>query len=577
MGQDVSDALDRRIASVRSSLTAPGARFSMQTVEVRGQALRVFAEAPASLADIWESAAAFGDRDYLVFENERITYAQARVATSSVATWLDEQGVGPGDRVAIAMRNYPEWLLAFWACVSVGAAVVALNAWWTEAELLFAIAEAEPKVVFADAERIARLPSLNQDHSTVIVAVRTAAIGNAVAWENVVQTSPSHEVHHCGPDDDACIFYTSGTTGIPKGAQLTHRGCSNTITGIAFAFETGRLLAEMDASEPIGELPPPVALVTTPLFHVTACNTLAHPVTAFGGTIVLMYKWDAGEALRLIEAERVTTTAGVPTMTRELLAHPDLHHRDVSSLTTLSGGGAPVPPDQVARIGDHRTPMQPSTGFGMTETCGLVSSISGEAYVRRPTSCGLPLPTFDVLIVDDAGSPLSAGGVGELLVRGPGVIKGYLRQPEATAAAIVEGWLRTGDVGRLDLEGYIHIVDRKKDMILRGGENVYCAEVEAALYDHPAVAEACVFGAPDERLGEAIVAVVFPHAGRDVEERELREHASGRLAAFKVPRDIRIAHHPLPRNASGKIVRSEVRAAGLSGPRNGSNGDRNAD
>lgn len=553
------DDPDERIAAVRAELTSVGAPFAMTQVEVRGQMLRTFAAAPASLADVWASTAMLGEADYLVYGDQRITYAQAHATVSSVACWLRGRGVDAGDRVAIAMRNYPEWMLVFWACTKIGAPVLALNAWWTTAELEVALDEATPKVVFADQERLGRLTPWLRRTQAAAVTVRAPASPDAIDWEQVAATPGEPARHRADPDDDACIFYTSGTTGGPKGAQLTHRGCVNTLMGVLFAFEFGRRLAEIDTGTPVPAPAPPVALVTTPLFHVTACNTLAHPVTAFGGTLVLMYKWDAGEGLRLIEAERVSMTAGVPTMTRELLAHPDLHRRDVSSLTTLSGGGASVPPDQVARIGAHATPMQPSTGFGMTETCGLVSSISGAAYVRRPTSCGLPMPTFDVGIVDDDGQVQPAGEAGELCVRGPGVIKGYLHQPEATAAAIVDGWLHTGDIARLDERGYIHIVDRKKDMILRGGENVYCAEVEAALYDHPAVAEAAVFGLADERLGEVVVAAVRLHPGHAIVETDLKAHATTLIAAFKVPRDIWITDVPLPRNASGKILRAQLR------------------
>ena len=557
---DLMTDFDQRIADIRAALTVPGGLFAMKSVEVRGQTLRTFATAPKSLSEIWAATEALGDREYLIFGDERITYGQAHSTVASVATWLVEQGVGPGDRVAIAMRNYPEWLLTFWACTTIGATVVALNAWWTADELSFALADAAPRVVFADAERLARLPALGAGIGPIVVAVRSPTTDTSVGWSDLVGFDGEVRPVEIDPDADACVFYTSGTTGIPKGAQLTHRGCVNTLTGVAFAFAVGRRLAEIDDAELIGDLPPPIALVTTPLFHVTACNTLAHPITAFGGTLVLMYKWNAEEALRLIEAERVSMMAGVPTMTRELLAHPDLNRRDVSSLTTLSGGGAPVPPDQVARIGAHATAMQPSTGFGMTETCGLVSSISGDAYTRRPTSCGLPLPTFDVRIATDDGESLPTGEVGELQVRGPGVIKGYLHQPEATAAAIIDGWLCTGDIARVDAEGYIHIVDRKKDMILRGGENVYCAEVEAALYSHPVVAEACAFGLPDDRLGEVVAAAVRPHPGQQLTAAELWDHVSGRIAAFKVPRDIWITTDPLPRNASGKILRTQLRS-----------------
>ena len=549
--------LDRRIAALRAALTAPGAAFAMTPVVVRGQTLRTFTDAPRTLADVWADSEVHGDRLYLIYGDERISYRQAHAIVAAVAAWMASQGVGRDDRVAIAMRNYPEWLLAFWACVALGATAVALNAWWTEAELSFVLGDAAPKIVFADAERLARLP--RAEGGPTVVAVRAPAVAGAVAWETIAAAPGEVPDYGGDPDDDACIFYTSGTTGVPKGAQLTHRGCANTIAGVAFAYELGRRLASDDDVEKPAALPLPIALVTTPLFHVTACNTLAHPVTAFGGTLVLMYKWEAGEALRLIEAERVTTFAGVPTMTRELLSHPDLHRRDVTSLESLSGGGAPVPPDQVASVGAHATPMQPSTGFGMTETCGLVTSLAGEAYVHRPTSCGLPMPTFDLRVIDDSGAVMPMGATGELCVRGPGVIKGYLYQPSATADAIVNGWLHTGDIARIDADGYLHIVDRKKDVILRGGENVYCAEVEAACYQHPDVVEACAFSIPDERLGEVVAVAVHLRSGHSLNANALRAHTSDLIASFKVPTFVLITSEPLPRNASGKFERRKLR------------------
>ena len=551
---------DRRIEAVWGKLTAPGAAYEVTTVDVRGQGLRTFANAPRTMTEVWAGTAGFGGRDYLVFGDERISYAQAHATVGSVAAWMVRRGVGPRDRVAIAMRNYPEWMLIYWACLSIGAAAVGMNAWWVADELAYALADAAPKVVFCDDERHDRLGGwVTRSPAAGIVIVRAGAKPGTTAWEEVVGESATVPLHEPAPDEDACIFYTSGTTGTPKGAQLTHRGCVNTLLGIGFITDLTRMSA-LSEGEALTEAPTPVALITTPLFHVTANNSMAHPVTAAGGTLVLMYKWDAGEALRLIEAERVTAMSGVPTMTRELIAHPDALTRDLSSLVTLSGGGAPVPPDLVARVAENDLPMQPSTGFGMTETCGLVTAISGPAYVRRPTSCGRPIPTFEVRIVADDGTEVPQGSVGEFCVRGAGVIKGYLNRPEATNETIVDGWLQTGDVAHVDAGGYVHIVDRKKDMVLRGGENVYCAEVEAALYRHPAVAETCVFGIADERLGEEVGAAVVLHVKETVTAEELRAHAAPLIAAFKIPRYIWILDKALPRNASGKFLRRDIRA-----------------
>jgi long-chain acyl-CoA synthetase len=302
-----------------------------------------------------------------------------------------------------------------------------------------------------------------------------------------------------------------------------------------------------------------VALLTTPLFHVTANNCGAYAVTAGGGVLVLMYKWDAGEALRLIERERVSSMSGVPVMSREVLTHPDFARRDTSSLTTLGGGGAPLHPDLVAKIDAEVATARPNTGYGMTETCGIITAVSGDFFVDKPASCGPAMPTFEVKCVDDDGATVPQGGVGELWVRGASVIKGYLNRPDATAESITDGWLHTGDVARIDEDDFIFIVDRKKDMVLRGGENVYCAEVEAAVHHHPAIAECCVFGVPDVRLGEDVAAAVVLREGYHLTAEELRAHCADHLARHKIPRNIWFMTEALPRNANGKFLKRELR------------------
>jgi long-chain acyl-CoA synthetase len=282
-------------------------------------------------------------------------------------------------------------------------------------------------------------------------------------------------------------------------------------------------------------------------------------VTAGGGVLVLMYRWDAGEALRLIEREKVTGMSGVPVMSRELLAHPDFAKHDTSSLMSLGGGGAPLQPDLVAKIDAEVATARPNTGYGMTETCGIITAVGGDFFVDRPASVGPAMPTFEVKCVDDDGNTVPPGDVGELWVRGASVIKGYINRPEATAESITDGWLHTGDVARIDEDGFIYIVDRKKDMVLRGGENVYCAEVEAAMYEHPAVAECCVFGVPDPRLGEDVAAAVVPHPGQTVTAEALREVCATKLARHKIPRHIWILDEPIPRNANGKYLKRELR------------------
>jgi long-chain acyl-CoA synthetase len=300
-------------------------------------------------------------------------------------------------------------------------------------------------------------------------------------------------------------------------------------------------------------------MITTPLFHVTANNCGAYVTTAAGGTMVLMYRWDAGEALRLIEREKVTGMSGVPVMARELLDHPDFAITDISSLTALAGGGAQVPPDLVLKIESQVASARPGTGYGMTETCGIITSISGDFFVDKPDSAGPAMPCYEAKCVDDDGNEVPLGQVGELWVKGSAVIKGYINRPEATAATITDGWLHTGDIARIDEEGFIFIVDRKKDMVLRGGENVYCAEVEATVYRHAAVAECCVFGVPDHRLGEEVGVAVLLKPGESLSEDGLRDHCASISAKYKVPRYVWFMGEALPRNASGKFMKRELR------------------
>jgi long-chain acyl-CoA synthetase len=550
------------LKAVWAQLIAPGSPFEVVPVEVRGQMLRSYKNAPRNVRDLWLSTAAYGDRDYLVYQDERITYAEAHKQVASVANWLMAQGVKPGDRVAIAMRNYPEWLLIYWACLSIGVAAVGFNAWWVAEEVEFAIKDSAPKVIFADAERLERI--LERPAATAgikLVAVRVpVAPPHVHQWSEVIAHGGAMPDVDVDPDADASIFYTSGTTGFPKGAQLTHRGCVTNLFNIMFSGQAQALAVQQATGVAPPETPPiPVALLTTPLFHVTANNCGAYAVTAGGGKIVLMYRWDAGEALRLVAKERVTALSGVPVMAREIVSHPDFSKYDTSSLLSLGGGGAQLQPDLVAKIDATVATARPNTGYGMTETCGIITAVAGDFYVDRPESVGPAMPTFEARCVDDDGHTVPPGQVGELWVKGACVIKGYLNRPEATAESITDGWLHTGDVARIDEDGFIFIVDRKKDMVLRGGENVYCAEVEACIHRNPDVAECCVFGVPDARLGEEVAAAITPMPGKTVTAEQIRALCAEHLAAYKAPRHIWILDEPLPRNANGKFLKRELR------------------
>ena len=396
----------------------------------------------------------------------------------------------------------------------------------------------------------------------LLVAVRAELPAGAVAWADVVAHGGSLPDVAIDPDDDVCIFYTSGTTGFPKGAQLTHRSCVSNLMNMMFGGQVS-LLATQRATgvvpDPTVAPPVPVTLVTTPLFHVTANNCGAYATTAAGGKMVLMYRWDAGEALKLIERERCTSASGVPVMARELIGHPDFAKYDTSSLLSVGGGGAQLQPDLVAKIDKAVATARPNTGYGMTETSGIITSISGDFFVDKPASCGRAMPTFETKVVGDDGQPLGPGQPGELWVRGSSVIKGYINRAEATAESITDGWLHTGDVAYLDDEGFIYLVDRKKDMVLRGGENIYCAEVESTIHQHPAVAECCVFGVPDDRLGEEVGAAIVLRPGESLGADAIRDHCISLIARHKAPRYVWLLDKPIPRNANGKFLKRELR------------------
>ncbi len=581
------DPTDVGIASLMEAwaeLTGPGGAFEIEETEVRGIPMRVFKSALPNMRSLWEMAALHGDKTYLVFEDEHYSYTEVDRLVRALAAYLDYLGVGRGDRVAIAMRNYPEWVIGYWAIVSIGASVVGLNAWWTTPEMEYGLADSRPKALIADDERLATvipaLAQLREVEPLHVIAVRTQRElpDDGVYWNDVVVPAdapaglPDAQID---PDDDATIFYTSGTTGAPKGAQITHRGSVHNVFNLVF-WTMVQSIADAKVTAATGVNPnsdtrePPEQLVfmaPTPLFHVTACNCLLHPCTIAGGKIVLTYKWDPARALELIEREKVTNFSGVPTMGRELLAHPDWEKRDTSSIRSMAGGGAPMQPDLVEKIDKTLGGSAPSVGYGLTETTGVVTVNSARYFLAKPSSCGPVVPTLDAKLVDDMGRDLEPGAdvVGQLCVRGPVVIKGYLNRPDETERSIPDGWFNTGDIARIDDDGFVFIVDRAKDMVLRGGENVYCSEVEAAIYAHDSVLEAAVFGLPEERLGEEVAAVVVLKDSAAIDVTELQAFLGDRLAKFKIPTRIWLRGEPLPRNANGKFLKRELREKMLEG------------
>lgn len=558
MYQELTQAWEELIAS--------GSQFELEEVMVQGQRVLSYKNQVPSLREFWLASERFGDNDYLVYEEDRMTYREAHRHVASVANWFITQGVTTGDRVAIAMRNYPEWMLTYWACASIGVTCVGMNAWWATPELAYAIEDATPKVIIADEERLDQLLGIKEvAQSADIVAVRSQISDRRVThWDAVVSEEVDLPEVAVAPDSDACIFYTSGTTGRPKGAQLTHRGCVANAMSLAFANivqAKAASLAQEKTDKPVSKSSAvqAAALVITPLFHVTANNCVAHSMTMAGGKLVHMYKWDPGMALKLIEKERITAMSGVPVMSRELISHPDFSSTDTSSLKSLGGGGAQLQPDLVQKIDDTVASARPSTGYGMTETCGIITAVAADFFVDKPDSAGPAMPCFEAKCFDDDGNPVADGELGELWVRGAQVIRGYLNRPKETDSAITDGWLHTGDIARIDEEGFIYIVDRKKDMVLRGGENVYCAEVESAIFEHSSVSEVSVFGVPDDRLGEEVGAAIYLSEESDLDAGQIRDFLETRIAKHKIPRYVWFTTEPLPRNASGKFLKRALR------------------
>jgi steroid-24-oyl-CoA synthetase len=541
-------------------LTGPGQLLEIEEREVNGQRLRTWKNAPASLRAVLDFSLAHGDKDFIVYEDERWAFDRHYKAVASVASWLvEDAGVEKGDRVAIAMRNYPEWSVAFWAAAVVGAIVVPLNAWWTSEELEYGLRDSGTSVLIADIERYERvaphLGPLGIEH--VVIAKADAPKGTVsfdALLENERDALPDVQID---PEDDATIFYTSGTTGFPKGALGTHRNiCTNLFNLMYGAMSRG---VGASAAAPNPDAPRPCQLLSVPFFHVTGCHSTLCTTLAFGTKLVLMYRWDAERALELIERERITSFGGVPTMVWQVLESPNFTKTDTSSVQSIGYGGAPAPPELLKRINQHFPKVGAGNGYGMTETSSLACGNGGADYQRKPDSVGRPSPVNDIMIADESGNEVATGELGEVLMRGPNVVKGYWNKPDATAETFRDGWLHSGDIGRVDDEGFLYIVDRAKDMVIRGGENIYSVEIETVLYEHPAVSEAAVVGVPHLVLGEEVAAVVKRVPGAEVTEQELKDHVSNRLAAFKVPVRIDIRDSDLPRNPAGKVLKRELR------------------
>lgn len=554
-------ALENYAATV-AALTADGQPFALEPVTINGLDFQSYVTMPANLGAYCAMMQNHGDRDFVAYREQRYSFAETWARSAALGAALQSKyGVAPGDRVAIASRNNPEWMMAFIAIVSIGAVAVPMNAWWTTEELEYGIEDSGSRVVVADAERVARLVPIAERYDLQIISVGdvsslAVATGDFDALQAEFAGAAMPEVA-VAPEDDATIMYTSGSTGHPKGAVSTHRA----ILAALWSWMLLGTVNKMLAGDSEGQSLPPAGLLTIPLFHCTASHSAFLLSLLIGRKLVIMHKWDVQEALRLIEAERITWFNGVPTMSAELQAAARDTERDISSLVDIFSGGAARPPDQVDKIASTFKRAAPGIGYGLTETNAIGAVNAGAAYVANPASTGRIVPAVtEFKIIDADGNKLPVGERGELCIKSTANCRGYWNKPEATREAFIDGWFHTGDVAYLDEHGFLYIVDRIKDIIIRGGENISCIEVEAAIHRHPAVLEVAVFGLPDERLGEVVAAVVVLRPGQEVTAGELQDYLREHLAAFKVPAHIWLQREQLPRIASGKIFKRQLKA-----------------
>ena len=562
-------------AEVRAQLTGPGGMFEVVTEEVLGRPMEVYKERMPSLRSVAEVGLLRGDdQTFLVHGDRSYGFATFVQTANGVAHTLRERfGVQKGDRVAVLSQNNPEWCLAFWATVQQGAILVGLNGWWTTDEITYGLQDSGAKVLVADRKRFERiagaLDATPELEHVFLVDCSPAEVGLGddprVHSFGELTGSPRTDfvAEAIAEDDPAVIFYTSGTTGRPKGAISTHRSMvanlQNTLyNAVAGSMAGGGALPDAGGGQN-------VSLFTSPLFHVSGCHsTLVVGMLAGLKLVMPEGRFTPERALELIQEHRVTVWATVPTMVWRVCEHPDRHTYDTSSVTSVAFGGSPSA-DELQRMVRETFPnvRTTSNAYGLTETSSVATVISGQDAIERPTSVGPPVPTVRVRIVDPAGAEVATGETGEVCITGPILMAGYWNKPEATAEAIdPDGWLHTGDLGHVDADGFVYITDRKKDMIIRGGENIYCVEIEQRLVAHPEVADAAIIGVPHPELGEEVKAVVQLEAGSDLTEADVKQWVADGLAAFKVPAYVELTTDKLPRNASGKLLKNVLRGEG---------------
>src|SRR4051812_9839405 len=548
--------MTRAADPVLAELTGPGGPFEIVVEDVLGHPTQVYKQRMRSLRELVAQSALRPDVDWVVQGDQRLTVGEHDRRARVLAQSLAALGVGRGDRVALVSANVPEWVVTFWAVAILGATLVPLNAWWKAEELEFGLGDSGAKVLIADARRLAVIA----DRLSEIPALAHAfEIGSEPFAKLLAGDDPGMPDAPIDEDDLLAICYTSGTTGQPKGATLTHRQTIANLQNIL------ALNAVNPTRTPLPETGlQSASLLVVPLFHVTGCLSTMTLNYATGGKLVLMPvgRFDPDVAMQIIEREKVTSIGGVPTVMWRILESPNLDKYDLSSVQRASYGGAPAAPELVERIERVFPHMRKTltTAYGLTETASVATAHGGDDYFAHPGSVGRAAPTVELRVVDDEGHDVKAGERGEIWIKGPTVMAhGYWQRPDANAAAFTDGWFHTGDIGYLDADGFLFLVDRAKDMIIRGGENVYCVEVENVLFDHPDVIDAAIVGVPHRTLGEEVKAVVQLKAGSSASAEELRTFCRTHLADFKVPEYVELRAEPLPRNPAGKVLKSLLR------------------
>ena len=551
---------------VLANLTAEDQIYAFEEVtHSSGITYREFKNTPKTLASFFEFGLLFPEWEFIVFNDERYSFQDILKKAAQTANALKNAGVKKGDRVAICMANNPEYIISFMAVTSMGAVCVLLNSWWVPDEITYGLENSGATVLIGDEKRLKGLEKFTELKKIVVRPLNNSNdyedFNEFIGSQSENFSEPSLDTH-----DNATIFYTSGSTGFPKGVLSTHRNILSTLFSWALVTTLKREVEDTDnnsESQSEDEAPKQQAAILhcVPLFHVTGSHSGFLMSIIAGRKMVMMSKWDPGAALQLIQDEKIGAITGVPTQTWDLLTHPDRDKYDLSSFKELSGGGAPRPPEHVKKLKDGFNDAEPSIGYGLTETNAAGTLNLGKDYLLHPGSCGRAIPPVtDVAIIDENWNFIEEPkAVGEIVIKSPANMVGYWMNQEATDEVFNDdGWFKSGDLGYID-DGFVYIVDRVKDMVIRGGENISCIEVETAIYAHPSVQEAAVFGIPEERLGETLCVAICLKPSMKLSEEELRDFLQDKLAAFKIPSLMQIAYEELPRVASGKFSKTQLR------------------